>query len=134
MGDGGLRRTPGPAPATWAGQGQGSGGLLQNGLPEDTSPRAPRGQLAQRESQARSAHLHPYPLTLGLPRGLHGAAACTGLGECKCLQGCAQLARSPGTQEARDPTGSGAPTPPKKKNNNNEREAGLLIFKDNFES
>lgn len=30
-------------------------GLLQNGLPEGTSPRAPRGQLAERDSQARSA-------------------------------------------------------------------------------
>ena len=57
------------------------GGAGQRGLLGSARPRAPRGQLAEQESKARSAAggacLHCCP-PRWLPRGVRGAAPCTG--------------------------------------------------------
>lgn len=111
------------------------GGDGQRGLLGSARPRAPRGHpMGSWQSRRARPGLQPVVrvYTPALRDGSH--VGCTelllaqGLGECKCLQGSVQLARPPWPQEAKDPTGSGAP-PPKK-----ERDAVFLIFKENFES
>ena len=113
--------------------GAGQRGLPQNGLLEGTSPRAPLGQLAEWDSQARSAaggaaSTPPTLRHVGSRVGCAELLLAPGLGNVHVYK---TVCSWPGHKGHRKPEiyWLWCPHPTK-----NEREAGFLIFKDGFES